>query len=92
MILTKRRNNNSINKNKRNEYMSEMKTGEKGKVTKIEISGAMRRRLQDLGLIEGTCVECVQDRPCGGPNAYLIRGAVIAIRSCDSRMIHISGV
>ena len=52
-----------------------------------QIDGSMRRRLQDLGLIEGTRVECLQRSPSGDPTAYLIRGAVIALREEDSSKI-----
>ena len=47
----------------------------------------MRRRVQDIGLICGTKVECVQKSPSGDPKAYLIRGALIAIRNSDARKI-----
>ena len=55
------------------------------RVTQLRNDGSMRRRLQDLGLIEGTRVECLQRSPSGDPTAYLIRGAVIAIRAADCR-------
>ena len=57
------------------------------KVTQLLSSGNMRRRLLDIGLIEGTDVECLQKSPAGDPVAYLIRGAVIALRSEDSQNI-----
>lgn len=57
------------------------------RVKKLCSSGSMRRRLQDLGLIEGTRVECLQRSPSGDPTAYLIRGAVIALREEDSSLI-----
>jgi len=47
----------------------------------------MRRRLLDIGLIENTDVECLGRSPGGDPTAFLIRGAVIAIRSEDCRDI-----
>lgn len=50
----------------------------------------MRRRLLDLGLAEHTEVMCLGQSPLGDPKAYLIRGAVIAIRAIDSRKILIS--
>lgn len=37
----------------------------------------------DIGLIENTVIECVGKSPLGDPAAYLIRGAVIAIREKD---------
>ena len=43
----------------------------------------MIRRFTDIGLIENTLVECVGESPAGDPKAYLIRGAVIAIRNED---------
>lgn len=69
--------------------MSDMSIGDKARVCRLDISGAMRRRLLDIGLIEGTPIECIQRSACGDPCAYLIRGAVIAIRSCDSKNVYI---
>lgn len=47
----------------------------------------MRRRLQDIGLIEGTRVKCLQRSPFGDPAAFWIRGAVFALRQEDSDAI-----
>ena len=58
--------------------------GEKATVISVGGEDYMKRRLFDLGLIEGTFVECVGKSPSGDPKAYLIRGAVIALRSEDS--------
>lgn len=61
--------------------------GEKAVVKELRATGSMRRRLLDIGLIENTPVECLGRSPQGDPSAYLIRGAVIAIRSEDSATI-----
>ena len=50
----------------------------------------MRRRLLDIGLVENTEVACLGRSPSGDPSAYLIRGAVIAIRSVDCATIIVS--
>lgn len=47
----------------------------------------MRRRLQDIGLIEGTEILCLNRSPSGDPTAYLIRGAVIALRKEETEKI-----
>ena len=47
----------------------------------------IRRRLQDIGLIEGTRVKYLLKSPLGDPTAYLIRGAVIALRKEDAGFI-----
>lgn len=49
-------------------------------VRRLEVKGAVRRRLLDLGIITDTLVEALQKSPSGDPTAYQIRGAVIAIR------------
>ena len=57
----------------------EMKPGDRARIISMPDS----RRLSDLGLTKGAIVECVLKAPFGDPTAYRIRGAVIAIRSCD---------
>lgn len=64
--------------------LAELKMGQKAVISELVSFSDMRRRLQDIGLIEGTLVECVGKSPLGDPAAYLIRGAVIALRSEDS--------
>lgn len=66
--------------------------GERGRVSRLLSSGHMRRRLMDIGLIEGTEIECVGKSPAGDPIAYRIRGAVIALRREDSAKILINPV
>lgn len=60
---------------------------ERAIIKSINISSSMKRRLLDIGLIENTIIECVGKSPMGDPKAFLIRGAVIAIRSDDSSKI-----
>jgi len=64
--------------------LNRLAPGQAATVTCLATAGDMRRRLQDLGLIEGTAVRCVQRSPLGDPTAFLIRGAVIALRAEDS--------
>lgn len=61
--------------------------GETVRVHALEMTGAMRRRLLDIGLVTDTVVECVGKSPGGNPAAYWIRGAVIAIRAEDGAKI-----
>lgn len=56
-------------------------------VKSLRAHGSMRRRLLDIGIVEGARVECVGVSPMGDPAAYMIRGAVIAIRAADSRNV-----
>lgn len=71
-------------------YLSELPQGKSGMVAEILVRDGMRRRLQDLGLMPGTCVECVGKSPLGDPKAFLIRGAVVALRSEESERVVVS--
>ena len=66
--------------------------GQTARVGELLATGSIRRRLLDIGLVEGTDVSCLQKSPAGDPVAYLIRGAVIAIRSEDSSQILMDGL
>ena len=63
--------------------LKEIKPNEKCIVLKIKKTGDIYRRFLDIGLIEGTVINCVNQSPSGDPKAFLIRGAVIAIRLED---------
>ncbi|MBS5844041.1 MAG: ferrous iron transport protein A [Clostridiales bacterium] len=67
--------------------LNDIKPGQTAKVKELLSTGSIRRRLLDIGLIENTEVECLGRSPAGDPSAFLIRGAVIAIRSEDCRNI-----
>lgn len=72
------------------ESLNSINPGEYAKVGQILSRGSMRQRLLDIGLTPGTTVECVGKSPSGDPKAFLIRGAVIAIRSEDCAEILIN--
>ena len=63
--------------------LSDIAPGQHAVVSRLQSTGSMRRRLLDIGLVENTDVECLGRSPGGDPSAFLIRGAVIAIRSED---------
>ncbi len=69
--------------------LNELHTNEHGTVISMGDCGNLKRRFFDLGLIKGTKVKCVGKSPGGEASAYLIRGAVIAIRSSDCSEIYI---
>lgn len=69
--------------------LSRLGEGQQALVTEIQEDGAMGRRLRDMGLVRGTPVRCLQYSPLGDPVAYLVRGAVIALRRADSRRVRV---
>lgn len=67
--------------------LAELMPGQRGTVLQLKNVGSIRRRLLDIGLVEQTFVECVGQSPMGDPSAFLIRGAVIALRKEDAKNI-----
>jgi ferrous iron transport protein A len=67
--------------------LNDLNVGEKGIIKQLKIESRLKSRLLDLGLVPGTKVECFMESPFGNPMAYLIKGAVIAIRNEDSKKI-----
>ncbi|HIV02836.1 MAG TPA: ferrous iron transport protein A [Candidatus Aphodoplasma excrementigallinarum] len=63
--------------------------GQNCRVAGLDAVGTQRRRMLDLGLVEGTNVEALHKSPSGDPVAYFIRGAVIALRGEDAKKVRI---
>ena len=73
-----------------NSYLCDIDLGQTAQIKGLSATGDMRRRLLDIGLTENTAVECVGRSPLGDPTAFLIRGAVIALRQEDCKNILIN--
>ena len=69
--------------------LSDIKVGDT-----VEIKNVMdcdiKDRFTDLGLIPQTHVKCVGKSPGKDMKAYLVRGAVIALRNADCQSILVS--
>ncbi len=72
--------------------LSDLKKGDKAIIKDIQLEGAMKRRLLDIGLIKDSKIECALESPFKDPKAYWIRGTLIAIRNNDASKIFIEGV
>lgn len=67
--------------------LNEIKDSEECTVVSLFAKGIIRRRFQDIGIVEGTKIKRLHASPLDDPTAYLVRGAVIAIRSADAYLI-----
>ena len=63
--------------------LKDLKPGQSARVDLLFLPKIIRKRLRDIGLIEGTVVKCIMKSPAGDPVAYDIRGCVIALRLED---------
>lgn len=67
--------------------LTDLKIGETATVKALYANDTIKRRLLDIGVIEGTRIECIMKSPWNDPTAYQIRGAIIALRCEDSKNI-----
>jgi DtxR family Mn-dependent transcriptional regulator len=65
--------------------------GEKGRVVALSprLRGADRRRMMDLGILPGTMIDVEMTSPSGDPTAYKVRGALIALRKEQAKLIQV---
>ncbi|MDU4889181.1 MAG: FeoA family protein [Clostridium sp.] len=83
---------NEINKYNKIESLDSLPLGGRCRVQYLASDGNIRRRMLDLGIIKDTEIAALTKSPSGDPVAYLIRGAVIAIRKEDAALIFIETI
>ena len=66
--------------------------GQKVRVKKVISNSSIKRRLLDIGLTPGTIIERELENFSGNLSAYMIRGALIAIRNEDASEIVVEAI
>lgn len=69
--------------------LSHLSVGDACRIAGLELNGIIRRRIQDLGIIPGTTIECIRRGPSGDPTAYTVRGTTVALRKEDACLIKV---
>jgi ferrous iron transport protein A len=64
--------------------LSQLATGQSGRVRRIEGAPAIRTRLQEMGLIRGTPVRFVRVAPLGDPIEIRVRGYNLSLRRTEA--------
>ena len=67
--------------------LADLQPGQAGTVAALHSTGPERRRLMDLGIVPGTRVVAEMHSPLGDPVAYRVRGALVALRAQQARLI-----
>ncbi len=70
--------------------LNELPLNIKGYIKQVNCHGPIKRRLLDLGLVEGSIITPVLISPSQDPRAFSIRGSLIAIRKEDAHFIKIN--
>lgn len=59
------------------------------KVVKLNGSGALKRRIMDMGITKGTAISVRKLAPLGDPMELRVRGYELSLRKCDAELIEI---
>lgn len=71
-------------------YLNNIKNNEYYIVNEINTNEKIKRRLYDIGLVNGTKIKLLYKSPSKRIKAYLIRDSSIAIRDKDAQFIKVS--
>ena len=67
--------------------LKDIKCGQTVKVKKVEGTGAIRRRIMDMGITKGSEIYVRKVAPLGDPIEINIRGYELTLRKYDAEMI-----
>lgn len=63
--------------------------GDVVKVTAIRSTGALKRRIMDMGITRGTELNVVKRAPLGDPIELTVRGYALSLRKADADSIEV---
>ncbi|MEE3413603.1 MAG: FeoA family protein, partial [Bacteroidales bacterium] len=69
--------------------LSELKTGEKAVIVKVSGYGAFRKRIIEMGFIQGTEIEVILNAPLKDPIKYRIMNFEVSLRRKDAESVEV---
>ncbi len=69
--------------------LRDTKKGETVKVVKLNGSGAIKRRIMDMGITKGCEIFIRKVAPLGDPVEFTIRGYELSLRKGDAEMVEV---
>ena len=69
--------------------LSELKTGEKGYIVKVQGHGSFRKRIIEMGFVKGKLVEVLLNAPLQDPVKYRVMGYEVSLRHQEAEMIEV---
>lgn len=67
--------------------LNHLAVGQTGVIARVDVSGPVRRRFLDLGLVTGVAVTLIQIAPLGDPLVLETRGYRLSMRKADASKI-----
>lgn len=72
--------------------LKDVKVGESAVVSKLAGTGALKRRIMDMGLTKGTGVYVRKVAPLGDPIEVTVRGYELSIRKDEAACVEVTDV
>lgn len=69
--------------------LSELKTGEQGRVTRITAKNPIRRRILEMGVTPGAEITVKGRAPLGDPMDILVKGYHLSIRKDEAAWVYV---
>lgn len=69
--------------------LSELKTGQKGVIVKVNGHGGFRKRIMEMGFIKGKEIEVLLNAPLKDPVKYRIMGYEVSLRHSEADLIDV---
>lgn len=69
--------------------LSELKSGERAVIIKVQGHGGFRRRILEMGFVRGQKVEAVLNAPLRDPIKYAIMGYEVSLRRSEAAMVEV---
>ena len=69
--------------------LADLNPGETGKIIKINVEGALKRRLMDMGVVAGTQVRVERIAPMGDPVEVRIKSYALSLRRTEAKSIEV---
>jgi ferrous iron transport protein A len=70
--------------------LKEVKPGESASVKSLTATGALRRRIMDMGITKGTTIMVRKVAPLGDPIEITVRGYELSIRKNEAEHIEVA--
>jgi Fe2+ transport system protein FeoA len=74
------------------EPLSALQPGQRGKVLAIDVPGANKGRIMEMGFTIGTVIEVVRFAPLGDPMEIKVRGAHVSLRKADAAGVSVQRI
>ena len=70
-------------------FLSDLKTGETGIITKVTGRGAFRKRITEMGFVKGKKVTVIKSAPLLDPIEYEIMGYKVSLRRSEAELVEV---